>query len=109
MHDEEAHKTDPMEVKNQIRIMNAVRRREEWVNHQVGELSDSKMHDSVFRKGIYHGANPLLHDFRSQETDRQGRKIKQLAGFYLPKTPDKMAAKMSATKDGQTKTDKKFH
>ena len=93
----DSEKEDPKEVQKQLKIMKAVRRREEWINHQVEELNDSTMHDRAFRKGIYRSANHKLHDFRGfNDPDR-----KAIAPFTMPKTPDNMQEKMSATKAGK--------
>ena len=62
---EDNQKIDPKELRKQMQIMNAERRRDEWIRHQTDVLSEFKDRDDVFRKGVDRGANPVHHDFRA--------------------------------------------
>ena len=91
-------KEDPKEVLKHQRIMNAERRRDEWVRHQAEELQESPVHDHTFRKGIYRGAHIAKHQFRESAISADYGKA--LAAFFLPKTPNTLQNKMTATADG---------
>ena len=66
---DDEEKQDPKEIAKQMQIMNAERRREEWIRHQTDAFNDFKDQDAVFRKGVHRGTNAAHHDFRGTSTE----------------------------------------
>lgn len=67
--------------------------------HQADTIDKSQEQDNLFRKGVDSQAYLACHSFRPKAT---GNRIKSMAPFRTPKTPDKTADKVRVSAEGLT-------